>query len=145
MKRVLQHVGWMALCCSSFLGTARDLSLLSPPPNITGATTLQVSKVTGKVTDETGNGMPGVSVSVKGTSNGTTTNEDGVYVLGISADQGAGTLVFSFIGYANQEQLINNRSTINVSMTTDLQQLSEVVIVGYGSQEKRDVTSAISS
>lgn len=145
MRRLL-HVGWMALCCSSLCGHARELTFLNPPSaRSTPSAHFQVSKITGKVTDETGVGMPGVSVSLKGTAVGTTTNEDGVYVLGVTADQSAGTLVFSFIGYLNQELPVNGRSTVNVSMSTDLQQLTEVVVVGYGSQEKRDVTSAISS
>jgi len=145
MRRSLLHVGWIALCCSSLGGYARDLTFLSTTSSVTHWSDFQVSKITGKVTDETGGGMPGVSVTLKGTSVGTTTNENGVYVLGITPDQSAGTLVFSFIGYANQEESINNRSTINVSLSTDLQQLTEVVVVGYGSQEKRDVTSSISS
>ena len=65
--------------------------------------------------------------------------------LALLNEQAAGTLVFSFIGYAAQEQPINNRSTINVSMVADISELTEVVVVGYGTQEKRVVTSAIST
>jgi TonB-linked SusC/RagA family outer membrane protein len=106
---------------------------------------MQQNVIQGKVLDDTGVGMPGVNVLIKGTSNGTTTDVEGAYKLNISGDQAAGTLVFSFIGYTTQEQPINNRSSINVTMVADVSELSEVVVVGYGTQEKRDVTSSISS
>ena len=89
--------------------------------------------------------MPGVNVIVKGTSIGTTTDAEGAYRLSVTTEQAAGTLVFSFIGYTPQEQPINNRSSINISMVADISELTEVVVVGYGTQEKRDVTSSISS
>jgi TonB-linked SusC/RagA family outer membrane protein len=128
----------MSLC-----GYSRDLTSSDLAPETLNF--FQSLTVGGKVVDEAGAGMPGVNVIVKGTSNGTTTDADGVYRLNLSGEQAAGTLVFSFIGYAAQEQPINNRTTINVSMVADVSELSEVVVVGYGTQEKRDVTSAIST
>ena len=146
MRRVLLKVCWMALCTISVCGYSGDLiSAGSATSTYSLHGVFQSQTITGKVTDEAGVGMPGVNVIVKGTSNGTTTDAEGVYRLNLTADQAAGTLVFSFIGYAAQEQLINNRSSINVSMVADIEQLSEVVVVGYGTQEKRDVTSAIST
>lgn len=106
--------------------------------------TLQSATVTGRVSDENGTGMPGVNVIVKGTSNGTTTDADGRYTLSVTGDEASGTLVFSFIGYVTQEVPINNRSAINVTLISDVRSLSEIVVVGYGTQEKRDVTAAIS-
>ncbi len=105
----------------------------------------QQTRVTGKVTDDAGVGMPGVNVILKGSSNGATTDADGVYALNISANDRDGILVFSFIGYTPQEVPVNSQSTINVTLVPDIQQLTEVVVVGYGTQEKRDVTSSIST
>ena len=97
--------------------------------------------ITGTVTDETRNGMPGVNIIVKGTSNGTTSNSDGKYTLSVP-DQNA-ILVFSFIGYTSQEVTVGTRSSIDVSLAPNVSELNEVVVVGYGTQLKRDVTGAI--
>ncbi len=99
------------------------------------------NSVKGKVTDETGAGMPGVNIIQKGTTNGTTTDASGNYTLGISADQAI--LVFSFIGYTTQEVSIDNRTTIDISLAPSAETLNEIVVVGYGTQLKRDVTGAI--
>ncbi|MGV3586916.1 MAG: SusC/RagA family TonB-linked outer membrane protein [Adhaeribacter sp.] len=99
--------------------------------------------VTGKVTTETGEGLPGVTVLLKGTSNGTATDASGNYSLSIP--NGTGTLVFSFIGYTQQEVAINNRTTVNVLMAPDAKALEEVVVVGYGTVQKRELTSAVTT
>ncbi len=101
----------------------------------------QEIRVSGKVS-EAGEGLPGVNVLIKGTSQGTVTDIEGNYT--ISAGSNA-TLVFSFVGYTTEEVLVGSQSTINVEMTTDVQQLSEVIVVGYGTQRKVDVTGSISS
>lgn len=101
--------------------------------------------VRGKVTDDAGASMPGVNVLIKSTSTGTTTDANGNYSLSIPADMNAGSLVFSFIGYSTQEQSLNGRSVIDVQMVADVTALSEVIVVGYGTQEKREITAAISS
>lgn len=100
--------------------------------------------VRGKVTDgESGEALPGVNVIVKGTTTGTVTDIQGAYTISVPAN--AQTLVFSSVGYTNEEEEIGNRSTIDLVMMPDIQALSEVVVVGYGTQEKKDVTGAISS
>jgi TonB-dependent starch-binding outer membrane protein SusC len=99
--------------------------------------------VQGVVTSETGEGMPGVNVVLKGTTNGTTTDVNGNYFLKLS--DGSGTLTFSFIGYAAQEIPINNQTTINVSLQLDVRSLDEVVVVGYGEQKKINVTGAVAT
>jgi TonB-linked SusC/RagA family outer membrane protein len=99
--------------------------------------------VKGKVTNETGEALPGVSVVVKGTTNGTATNADGSYAIALS--DGNSTLVFSFIGYLTQEVPVNNQTTLDIKLLSDIKALSEVVVVGYGTQKKSDLTSAISS
>ncbi|MEQ9442548.1 MAG: TonB-dependent receptor [Cyclobacteriaceae bacterium] len=99
--------------------------------------------ITGKVTDENSDAMPGVNILVKNTTIGTVTDIDGNYRLNVPND--ATTLVFSSIGYTSEEIIIGGQSIINLEMEPDIQSLSEVVVVGYGTQEKRDVTGAISS
>jgi TonB-linked SusC/RagA family outer membrane protein len=145
MRRVLPLFLWISLCSLALCGYSRDflISPSSPTPYISPP--LQQSTViSGKISDESGVGMPGVNVLIKGTSTGTTTNAEGQYTLNLSGDQSAAILVISFIGYTTQEVPIDNRNTINVTMTTDVTALTEVVVVGYGTQEKRDVTAAIS-
>ncbi len=104
------------------------------------------SQITGKVTDETGSGLPGVSVSLKGTQQGTTTDANGTYAL-TTADASIvnGTLVFSFIGYISQEVPIGGQTSISLSLKASEQSLNEVVVVGYGTQKKATVTGAVSS
>lgn len=100
--------------------------------------------VSGTVVDgETGEPLVGVSIVVAETTVGTTTDVEGRYSL--SLPEGAQKLIFSFIGYVNEEVLIGNQSVIDVSMTTDIQKLSEIVIIGYGESAVENVTGAISS
>lgn len=99
--------------------------------------------VSGKVTAPEEGALPGVNVLVQGTSTGTVTDMDGNYSL--SVPEGNDVLVFSSIGYVTQEITINGRSTINVELEADVQSLSEVVVIGYGTQEARDATGAVSS
>ncbi|PQJ76614.1 SusC/RagA family TonB-linked outer membrane protein [Polaribacter glomeratus] len=101
-------------------------------------------KVTGKVTDGNSKfGLPTVTIQVKGTSNGTTSDFDGNYTITVSnADA---ILVFSYLGYASQEVKINKRSIINISLAENENLLNEIVVVGYGSVKKSDITGAVSS
>jgi TonB-linked SusC/RagA family outer membrane protein len=99
--------------------------------------------ITGKVTDNSGQALPGVSILLKGTTTGTVTDPAGKYAL--STPEGSGTLVFSFVGYTTEEIAIDNRTTIDVSLVEDIKALSEVVVVGYGSVQKRELTSAVTS
>jgi len=104
---------------------------------------VQGTEVTGKVTDENGMGLPGVTVLLKGTSIAAPTGVDGSYTINVP--NGGGTLVFSFIGYITQEVPIGNQSVINVSLKTDTKALEEVVVVGYGTQTMGTVTGAVGS
>lgn len=100
--------------------------------------------VTGRVTSsEDQQGLPGANVLIKGTATGTVTDASGNYSIQVSGADA--TLVFSSIGYSTTEVAVGGRSVIDVSLRLDVTQLSEVVVVGYGTQEKRDVTAAISS
>ena len=96
--------------------------------------------VTGNVTEALGP-LPGVNILENGTTNGTTTDFDGNYTITVADDA---TLVFSYTGFTSKEISVNGQTTINVTMETDAAALDEVVIVGFGSQSKRDVTGAIS-
>lgn len=110
---------------------------------LSNAAPFQAVSVSGTVTSENGEPLPGVSVVEKGTSNGTVTDSEGVYRFSI-ANQTA-TLVFSFIGYSNQEIALGGRTSVNVSMVEDVVALGEVVVVGYGTQRKTDLTGAVAS
>jgi TonB-dependent starch-binding outer membrane protein SusC len=108
-----------------------------------GSTVPVALTVSGTVSDEFGNPLPGVNVLVKQTTNGTTTDADGKYSISVAA--GTETLVFSFIGYELQEVAIDNRSSIDVSMLPDIASLEEVVVIGYGTAEKKEITSSVAS
>lgn len=96
--------------------------------------------ITGRVTDENGAPMPGATILIKGTNVGTVTDNDGYYR--IHAEE-KGVLIFSMLGYQNQEVNIDNRSTVNVSLKEESTALDEVVVMGYNSVEKQHVASSI--
>ncbi len=103
----------------------------------------QQRNVTGKVTDAAdGTGLPGASILVKGTTNGTVSDSNGNYSIAASSED---VLTFSFIGYKSQELPVGERASVDVSMTLDVNQLSEVVVIGYGEREKKDLTGSIST
>lgn len=99
--------------------------------------------VHGKVIDETGAPMPGTTVQEKGTSNGTTTDINGEYQINVKGDDSV--LIFSSVGYNPQEVVVGNQQVIDVSLNQKTDQLEEVVVVGYGTQKRTDVTSAVAS
>lgn len=100
-------------------------------------------QITGNVTDESGAALPGASVSIKGTSKGTTTDAMGKFALNV-ADNSV-TLVFSFTGYNSQEIVVGNRSVIDVQLKNNNQSLDEVIVVGYGQVRKSDLTASVAS
>jgi TonB-dependent starch-binding outer membrane protein SusC len=106
-------------------------------------TAAMAQTITGKVTDENGQGLPGVSIAEKGTTKGTTTQNDGSYKFNVSSSKA--TIVYSFVGYVQREVIVNNQSTINISLQPDNTALTEVVVVGYGTQKKKDLTGSIAS
>ncbi|PJJ47921.1 SusC/RagA family TonB-linked outer membrane protein [Hymenobacter chitinivorans] len=106
--------------------------------------TAQNRNISGRVTDrQSGEGLPGVTVLLKGTTNGVSTNSDGTYTLSVPST--GGTLVFSSIGYIQTERAIGTEDQLNIGLAGDSKQLSEVVVTGYGTQERRDVTGSIAS
>jgi TonB-linked SusC/RagA family outer membrane protein len=100
--------------------------------------------VTGKVNDsKDGSALPGVSVTVKGTNTGTTTKTDGTFSLNVS--ENAKTLVISSVGYASQEVNIENQTSIDVLLVASTSNLNEVVVVGYGTARRKDLTGSYTS
>ncbi len=98
--------------------------------------------VSGTVTDESGAPIPGASIIVQNTTNGTTTDFDGNYAIEAASNA---TLEFRYLGFVTQTIAINGRSTLNIQMAEDTQQLSEVVVIGYGTQNKESVTGSVVS
>ncbi|MEQ8556361.1 MAG: TonB-dependent receptor [Cyclobacteriaceae bacterium] len=99
--------------------------------------------VSGVITDDSGEGLPGVSIVVKGTLQGTVTDLVGRFSLPVPSSES--TLVISSVGFKTQEILVGNQSTINIQMVTDVQSLGEVVVIGYGTARKEDLTGAIAT
>ncbi len=126
------------------LNKARGCTCLLMLLLCTSALFAQDRTIQGIVTDgESGETLPGVNVLVRGSSIGTVTDVNGTYNLAVpTGDQ---TLVFSSVGYTSEEMAVGNQSTVDMTLLPDIQSLTEVVVVGYGTQEKKDVTGAIST
>ncbi|HEV7350333.1 TonB-dependent receptor [Telluribacter sp.] len=97
--------------------------------------------VSGTVKDENGAALPGVSVVLKGTQRGTTTNTDGQFQLDVPDE--SSVLIFSFVGYVSQEVAVGNQRTISISLVPESKALNEVVVVGYGTVKRKDLTGAV--
>ncbi|WP_229203972.1 TonB-dependent receptor [Dyadobacter alkalitolerans] len=120
---------------------------LSNRPLITGqASSLNIKKdivIKGQVTDSENSPLPGVSVLVKGTSEGSLTDENGNFK--ISVDSESGVLIFSYIGFQTREVPVGNNTSLTIALKEDTKSLSEVVVVGYGTQKKANLTGAVST
>ncbi len=122
-------VSWIAMCCLTLFLTALTIAQAQ-------------AQVSGKVTSSEDNSpLPGVNVIVKGTAKGTTTDAAGSFTLNTNSTD---VLVFSFIGYKTVEVAVGTKTAINIVMESDTEMLSEVVVTGYGSQQKKDITGAVS-
>ncbi len=109
---------------------------------VAGETTVSELRVTGKVTSASGDPMIGVSVKVKNSSAGTTTDGSGNYAITVPDDA---VLEFSYVGFTPIEEKVSGRTVINITLQASTQVLDQVVVVGYGTQRKRDLTGSISS
>lgn len=109
--------------------------------SVTWTALAQDRKITGSVQDAKGGGIPGVSVAVKGTTTGTTTDGNGAYSISVKTNNAE--LVFSSVGFVTKTSSVANRSTLNMVLDEDVSQLSEVVVTGYTSQRKKDITGAV--
>ena len=101
------------------------------------------STISGTVTDASDTPLPGVSVVVKGTTTGVSTDFDGLYTINV--DSPDATLIFSYIGFVTQEIAVGANNTVDVQMAEDVQNLEEVVVVGYGTQKKATLTGSVAS
>ena len=121
-----------------------DRQIILTPSDVTSlSAAMQQLKITGTVTDEKGNPLPGVTVLVKGTTTGSLTDAEGKYAI---SNVSSGTiLVFSFIGMKSQEISFTGKTTIDVELIQDSISLQEVVVVGYGSMGKKEISSSIVS
>src|SRR6188508_1379220 len=117
------------------------LTLLHPSSalsqNVSGTT------VKGKVIDENGKPLVGATINIKGTNQSTITDSSGNFSLAISNQRAV--LVFSFVGFAKQEISVNGRSNVNVQLQSEAAVMNDVVVVGYGTVRKKDITGAVSS
>lgn len=123
-------------------GFANKGNIVNPGSKI-GDYRLPDIRVQGRVTDEKGDALPGVSVLLRDTQRGTTTDESGHFQLEVP--DGKAVLVFSFVGYLPQEMQVGSRSKLDIALKVDTKALEEVVVVGYGTQRKSDITGAIAS
>ncbi|MBB4601660.1 TonB-linked SusC/RagA family outer membrane protein [Hymenobacter luteus] len=130
------------LCCLPLQPVLAGASAASPATARFAPATLADITVSGRVVDEKGAGLPGVNVIVKGTTTGTQTDADGRFSL-TAPDNG--TLQISFVGYTSQEVPVSGRTSISISLAPDNRALSEVVVVGYLTENRQNVTSAVSS
>lgn len=134
-----------ALGLKSFLvaGVLSFVALQSQDVRAEGYMYQQGTVVSGNVKDEEGAAMPGVNILEKGTTNGTVSDANGDYRLNVSSP--SAILVFSFVGAETKEVPVGQQTEISVSLTSSLSTLAELVVVGYGTQKKSDVTGAVSS
>jgi TonB-dependent starch-binding outer membrane protein SusC len=99
--------------------------------------------VKGRILSDEGESLPGVSIVIKGTTRGTTTDSDGNYSIQVPDSESV--LVFSFVGFATQEIVVGTKSTIDLTMVMDAAALQELIVIGYGTEKKENLTGAISS
>jgi TonB-dependent SusC/RagA subfamily outer membrane receptor len=147
MKRKLRLVLQLSfLQLTNIVGSSDSLAA-NFPAHVKGgkthATLVLEKKISGKVTDENGQELPGVNVTIKGSTRGTTTDVGGIYNLESVNDQDV--LVFSFVGYLAKEMQVGNLTKLDLVLSLDTKALEEIVVVGYGTQKKATVTGSISS
>lgn len=144
MDELLREVSTQATVSFSRINETITITVPDSPngvPALTESLAVQRS-VSGKVTDENGSSLPGATILEKGTSNGTITDVDGKYTLSVPDNA---VLTISFVGYQSIEVPLNGRSVIDIELVTDISSLEEVVVVGYGTQKKSDVTGSVAS
>ncbi|MFN4144179.1 MAG: SusC/RagA family TonB-linked outer membrane protein [Runella sp.] len=125
--------------------TTVEQGLSIPTLTPKGITLLMPADITvkGKVTDDKGNVLPGANITIKGTQRGTSTNADGTFSIDVPNQNSI--LVVSFIGYLRQEIRVGSQTNFNIVLAVDDKSLNEVVVIGYGSRDKKDLTGAIST
>lgn len=147
MKKRLLYAGcmgvWLLFSLTANLFASDNVTELSD--HIAEASVAQqtgTKNINGKITDEKGETIIGASVSVRGASIGTVTDINGQFSLNVPVDA---TLVISYVGYLTQQIRINNQSFLDITLVEDLQNLEEVIVIGYGTAKKHDITTAITT
>ena len=138
-RRVSMILGLTLLCAPSAISVYAENGV----NDITVQAVMQTKTVKGTVLDENGEPLIGVSIVVKGTSTGTITDFDGKFSINLPA--GSKELVVSYIGYKEQAIIVSGNAPLNIKMVPDTQALDEVVVIGYGTVKKRDLTGAVAS
>lgn len=133
--KVARMLGIQACLAILFASIAYATPILSPQA--------QALTVTGTVEDANGQTIPGVNVIERGTTNGTTTDFEGKFTINLQNENSV--LVFSFIGYVSQEITLNGRTVIDITMAEELTELDEVVVIGYGTAKKSDLTGSVAN
>lgn len=136
LEKCLEKTGY------SYETTAEGAILLQEKPKAPAKTVAEQFRVSGTVTDESGMPLPGVNIYAEGTSNGTQTDFDGNYSLEVQENA---ILVFQYLGFTTQKVEVAGQGEINITLKQELEGLDEVVVVGYGTQKRSDVTGAIST
>jgi TonB-linked SusC/RagA family outer membrane protein len=144
-NRLVRIIGICGLSIVMLAGAPVEAGIDTPPGVMKAKRTLRTAdtEITGKVTGSDGEGLPGVNVLIKSTVRGTSADQFGNYKL--TVQDGDAVLVFSLVGYASKEVEIGTQKVINVTLAPDNKMLEEIVVVGYGSQRKRDVTGSVVS
>jgi len=143
IKRLMPSVAfWMVIILfmtQSMTAEARFSLFASSQQN---AAQQQTRRITGKVTDEKGELLPGVNIVVKGTTTGAVSNFDGNYVVNVPENS---VLIYSFVGYLAQEVTVTNQTVINISLREDIRGFEEVVVIGYGTQKRVNMTGSVAA
>ena len=145
MSENLPNSRWHRVLPALALFSVSGVALAASPADAarTAAVVRADITVKGRVVDEKGNGLPGVTVLVKGTTIGASTNSDGSFLLTIPATQTNPTLRISYIGFVSQDVVVGERTDLNVTLLEDAQKLGEVVVIAYGEQSQKTLTGAV--
>ncbi|MEZ4905291.1 MAG: TonB-dependent receptor [Spirosomataceae bacterium] len=149
LKKILtpRQINYQVIKANKIVLVRRVLGSISEPIRSTLPEAIYEAKtdqsVTGTVIDENGAGLPGVSILLKGTQRGTTTNAEGKFKVDVPNSDAV--LIFSFVGYLSQEVVVGNRTQLSINLKVDTKALEEIIVVGYGTQKKADVTGAVFS
>lgn len=135
--RLRLFTGMAIACCITCVQPAMALAANKAAKEVASV------RISGRITDENGLSLPGVSISLKGTAIGVVSDGDGKFSITVP-DASSGTLVFSYVGYLNKEVALNGQTNIKVNLQVDSKALNEVVVVGYGTQKKATLTGSIS-
>ncbi len=135
----------LSFCLSMMIlmGTSVDLSAYTPKGDkvIQNNKTAVDRTIKGKIVDEKGEALPGVSIMIKGSAKGAISNENGEYQLSVPTNQSI--LVFSYVGFVTQETTLGTRTAVNITLVSDTKALDELVVIGYGTTKKSDLTGSV--